>query len=221
MRPQPSWVKQVGLECSRSLIRATRKLLSSSVRSASNSCPLTPAAYHVLFDGVSTEGWSLLTRKGGFLHHKEDGYLMTKGRAHGLLWHRKSFRNFILMLEWKVSKESDNSGVFVRFPDPSDDPWIVERRGYEIQIDDTGRPKRRTGSVLRFADSASIPTKPVGEWNHYEIQADGHQYTVRINGQTVTEFEGDRETEGYIGLQNHNSRSHVSFRNIRVVELAN
>ena len=73
---------------------------------------------------------------------------------------------------------------------------------------------------MRFADAESIPTKPVGEWNHYEIQVNGQQYTVRINGQTVTRFEGDRETEGHIGLQNHNSRSQVSFRNIRVVELA-
>ena len=73
------------------------------------------------------------------MHNKNEGSIATKGRALGLLWHRQSFREFILMLDWKVAKQSDNSGVFVRFPDPSEDPRIVDRRGYEIQIDDTGR----------------------------------------------------------------------------------
>ena len=39
-------------------------------------------------------------------------------------------------LEWKVSDESDNSGVFVRFPDPDNNPNNAVREGYEIQIDD-------------------------------------------------------------------------------------
>jgi hypothetical protein len=176
--------------------------------------------YHVLFDGTQLDGWKVMTRAGRFALNKEEGVIIAKGRGLGLLWHRQMFGNFILLLDWKVSQDSDNSGVLIRFPDPTDDPWIVVRRGYEIQIHDTGRPGRRTGSVMRFQDSTSIPTHPVGDWNHYEIRAIGQQYTVWINGQIVTQFQGDRETKGHIGLQNDRSRSRVSFRNIRVVELA-
>ena len=51
-------------------------------------------------------------------------------------------------LNWKVSKEDDNSGVFVCFPDPNDDAKIPVKRGYEIQIDDAaGNPLHQTGAT--------------------------------------------------------------------------
>jgi hypothetical protein len=40
-----------------------------------------------------------------------------------------------------------------------------------------------------------------------------------LNGEKVIpEFIGNRYTEGYIGIQNHDADSHVSFRNIRIKE---
>ena len=45
---------------------------------------------------------------------------------------QRIYKNFILRLEWKVSDEGDNSGVFVRFPHPNDNPNIAVREGYEI-----------------------------------------------------------------------------------------
>jgi hypothetical protein len=51
-----------------------------------------------------------------------------------------------------------------------------------------------------------------------EIQALGQSYTVIINGQNVTELTGSRTTEGYIGLQAHDDKSKVSFRNIMIKE---
>ena len=55
----------------------------------------------------------------------------------GLLWYTENkYKNFMLKLEWKVSDAGDNSGVFVRFPDPDDNPNIAVRESYEIQIDD-------------------------------------------------------------------------------------
>jgi Domain of Unknown Function (DUF1080) len=51
-----------------------------------------------------------------------------------------------------------------------------------------------------------------------EIQAQGQFYTVIINGHKVTEFTGSRMTEGYIGLQAHDDKSKVSFRNIMIKE---
>ena len=39
-----------------------------------------------------------------------------------------------------------------------------------------------------------------------------------INGQKVTEFTGSRLNEGYIGLQAHDDKSKVSFRNIMIKE---
>ena len=51
-----------------------------------------------------------------------------------------------------------------------------------------------------------------------EIQVANQSYTVIINGQKVTEFTGSRLTEDYIGLQAHDDKSKVSFRNIMIKE---
>jgi len=106
----------------------------------------------------------------------------------------------------------------VRFTDPKDDPGIAIREGYEIQICDTeeGNP---TGSIYSHQKSTEIATKPVGEWNHYDIKVVGQKYTVKLNGKVVNEFTGNRSLHGHIGIQNHNTGSEVSFRNIKVVDL--
>jgi Domain of Unknown Function (DUF1080) len=45
------------------------------------------------------------------------------------------------------------------------------------------------------------------------------KYSVTLNGKKVIPgFTGNRNTEGYIGIQNHDADSHVSFRNIRIKE---
>jgi hypothetical protein len=49
-----------------------------------------------------------------------------------------------------------------------------------------------------------------------EIQVVNQSYTVIINGEKVIEFTGSRMTEGYIGLQAHDDKSKVSFRNIKI-----
>ena len=52
----------------------------------------------------------------------------------GLLWYyKRKFKDFILELEWKTSSKGDNSGVFVRFPNAGNDPYVADRYGYEIR----------------------------------------------------------------------------------------
>ena len=111
---------------------------------------------------------------------------------------------------------ADNSGVFVRFPDPGDDPWVGVNQGYEIQIDDLADPLHRTGAIYGFQAPITLASKPVGEWNTFDIRVVGQQYSVALNGTPVTEFTGDRHLEGFVGLQNHDPSSRVAFRDIRI-----
>ena len=174
--------------------------------------PDDATAYHVL----EHAGWKMCG-PGAF---GRAGNVVTSAGGMGMLWHEKPFEDFLLLLDWRVGREQDNSGVFVRFPDPGDDPWVAVRQGYELQICDAAEPKHRTGSVYSFKGASSVPTKPVGEGNHYAIEVRGQRYRVRVNGVLVTEFTGDRSQAGHIGLQNHDPDSRVSFKNIRVVELS-
>jgi hypothetical protein len=167
-----------------------------------------------LFDGKSLDGWRQ-AGPGKFVLH--DGVITTEGGM-GLLWNQKDFSDFQLTLEFKTTKPGDNSGVFVRFADPKDDPGIPIREGYEIQICDT-EEANPTGSIYGQQKSKEIASKPVGEWNKYEITVVGQKYTVKLNGKVVNEFTGNRSLHGHIGIQNHNQGSEVSFRNIKVVNL--
>lgn len=193
--------------------RLSPALLAASLLAA---CAVPPAKPRTLWDGGVLEGWRM-AGPGAFVI--EDGALKATGGM-GLLWYAKeSYGDFRLELEWSVEEPGDNAGVFVRFPDPGDDPWVAVNDGYEIQICDPADPKHRTGSVYSLCPSDHVPTKPPGEWNHYEIEVVGQNYTVRVNGETVCRFLGFRGERGHVGLQNHDDGSPVRFRNIRVTPL--
>lgn len=171
-----------------------------------------------IFDGKTLNGWKM-AGDGRFVIIESDAALQSD-KGGGLLWYsEKEYKDFILKLDWKISDEGDNSGVFVRFPDPDDNPNIAVREGYEVQIDNrAGDPIHQTGAIYDFAAPSKIVSKPPGQWNTMEIQTLGQSYTVIINGQKVTEFTGSRTTEGHIGLQAHDDKSKVSFRNIMIKE---
>jgi hypothetical protein len=139
----------------------------------------------------------------------------------GLLWYAaRQFRDFVLTVEWRASKPGDNSGVFVRFPDPRGDPWDAVDRGYEVQIlDDAPEADRRTGAIYRFAGPDVLLSRPAGQWNRLEVRVEGQDYLVTVNDQEATRFRGDRSDVGHIGLQNHDDDSRVQFRLVRVREL--
>lgn len=155
----------------------------SSVASNGNSS-FTP-----ILDGETLNGWKM-AGDGRFVIVESDAALQSEGGM-GLLWYsEKEYKNFILKLEWKVAAEDDNSGVFVRFPDPDDNPNNAIREGYEIQIDDkAGDHIHQTGAIYDFAAPSNVVSKSPGQWNTMEIQVVNQSYTVIINEQKVTELQ--------------------------------
>jgi choline dehydrogenase-like flavoprotein len=206
--------------------------------------PRSPA-FKLLFTGT-LDGWQM-AGPGGFLN-LFGSILETQGGI-GLLWYtREVFRNFVLKVDWlsfqplptnsgPVPPDSDNSGVFIRFPalnassftDPvNNDARLADEKGYEIQIDDAGwnpDTKQRgvathqTGAIYALAPSSQVASKPAGNWNTFEIEANGPQIRVTLNGILVTDYTGDgsRPPEGHIGLQNHTGK--VQFRSIMIRSL--
>lgn len=171
----------------------------------------------VLFDGSGTQGWRM-AGPGGFAF--VDGALQSRGGM-GLLWYaERRFSDFVLDVDWQVGRVEDNSGVFVRFPDPGDDPWVAVHEGYEIQIHDTAdEPIHQTGGVYSFAAPSTVASNPPGSWNHFAIECIGQTYRVVLNGLAVTQFTGGRGTAGHVGLQNHDPSSVVCFRRVLVTTI--
>ena len=167
-----------------------------------------------LFDGRTKAGWRM-TGPGSFTVDR--GSLVSRGGM-GLLWYsRRRFRDFELELDWKVHDRCDNSGIFVRFPRAPRSPLDAIDYGYEVQIDDCD-PRGgayRTGAIYDHAPALRRASRPAGQWNRYRIRVVGQRYTVVLNGKRVAVFTGERSRIGYIGLQNHDPGSRVSFRRIR------
>jgi cytochrome c len=192
-----------------------------------NGCPpIAPEpGYTSLFDGTSASvaRWRQ-AGPGGFVH-APDCTLRSYGGL-GLYWYDQGFTDYILKLDWKLAGD-DNSGVFVGFPNPGDDPWVAVNEGYEIQIDATDAPDRTTGAIYGFqsADLAArdAALKPPGQWNSYEIVVRGQMIAVHLNGTKINQYVNSdparMRAPSYIGIQNHGSGDRVSFRHIRLREL--
>jgi hypothetical protein len=198
-----------------------------------------------LFNGFSTANWRMA---GGGSFIVVDGILESvPGSELGLLWCTDPTpASFVLRLEWLATRPNDNSGVFVRFPNPdskgyANPHFVAVDFGFEIQIDDTGfnpdtnqfhDPLHQTGAIYGFAASSQVASRSLGQWNAYEIRADRQNYTVTLNGIQVAQFaflvgsdakHPDRglpstaSVPRFIGLQAHTGR--VMFRNIRIKAL--
>ncbi len=187
--------------------------------------PFTPEqGYRALYDGTaaSLANWKM-SGPGQFVQQDDCTILSTGGM--GLLSYSEEFGAYSLKLDWKMAGD-DNSGVFVGYPEPGDDPWVAVNQGYEIQIDATDAPDRTTGSIYSFqsADIAArdAALKPPGQWNSYEIQVVGQTIKVFLNGVLINDFTSTDPArdlrQGFVGIQNHGNGDDVWFRNIQIKE---
>lgn len=182
-----------------------------------------------LFDGKSLEGWEGDTK----VWRVEDGVIvggsMEGNPQNEFLATKKTYKNFRLKFEYKLvgTEGFVNGGVQFRskrIPSPAN-----EMSGYQADIgagytgflyDESRRKKMlATGDKDKIAEVE----KP-GEWNRYEIRAEGPRIILSVNGyKTIDYSEPDNsiEKEGLIALQIHGKcKAVISYRNITIEELA-
>ena len=185
-----------------------------------------------LFNGKNLDGWTLVRGQGpGYV--VENGILVCPADGGGNLLTDKDYANFVLRLDFKM-EPAGNNGVGIRAPLAGD----IAYSGMEIQILDQDHPKykniqpwQKTGSIYHVFPSQKDALKPAGEWNTYEITANGPKITIKLNGTVINDADlstvtdaailakhpGIKRTTGRIGFLGHGTR--VEFRNIRIREL--
>lgn len=179
--------------------------------------PADETGFQPLFGKSPGDGWS---------QAGPGQFTLTNGTATGhggmgLWWYtNRTFANFILRGEWRQTGPKSDSGVFFRFPNPGNDPWVAVRKGHEFEIGEA-TPKdstEATGSFYPFRPPTSTDLKPIGEWNRYELTCIGPNYALRINGQLVNAWTDDqgRPLQGHVGLQNYDYPDAVQHRNLRI-----
>jgi hypothetical protein len=187
------------------------------------------AEWRQLFNGKDLAGWKM-AGPGRFA--VQGGLMKTEGGMGLLYYAGEKFGNATIRVVYKVTDARSNSGVFIRLPEPPPDAWYGVHNGYEVQIDAAGDEWHTTGALYSLTKVAKRPRKPAGEWNTMDILLQGQKTTVILNGETINEFAGNqpvperkqwfepvrgpRPDFGYIGLQNHDARSTVYFRQVSV-----
>jgi sugar phosphate isomerase/epimerase len=175
--------------------------------------------------GYSKHGWNHYG-PGYFELDERTGVLKGQGGM-GLLWYAaKKYKDFILELDYKCADDFTNSGIFLRVPDmPVNDDYIYH--SFEIQINPGGEGIHQTGAAYDAEAPIKKAFHPAGVWNHFKISFIGNRITVVLNDVLVLDWEAeprgkvrDFAGKGYIGLQNHDSRSPVYFKNIYIKEIS-
>ncbi|MEE8438928.1 MAG: DUF1080 domain-containing protein [Micropepsaceae bacterium] len=115
----------------------------------------------------------------------------------GHLVAKESYGDFVLRVEFWVDDPA-NSGVFLRCSDPSEPS---PRSCYEVNIfDERPDPSFGTGGIPRHAAIAGMP-KISGQWNVYEITAQGDHIVVVLNGRRTVDIRDDTYASGPVTLQ--------------------
>ena len=202
-----------------------------------------------LFDGESFDGWHTYLQdtissqwqiEDGVMFYKPDP---DKNQGMNNLITDKTYKNFELSLEWKISVDG-NSGVF--FGVLEDKKYVVPyMTAPEVQIRDyTNIPdftdkQQMSGAIFGIVGIEKDVANSAGEWNHFLIRIDheNNEGSVTLNKEEVARFplhgeewktlvknskfkdwEGFGITqEGHIGLQDH--AYGVWFRSIKIREL--
>lgn len=174
------------------------------------------AGWKLLFDGKSLNGWQARASSapgstGDFT--VADGAILCPGTSPGWLASSQKFGDFDLKLEFRGAG-TVNSGIFIR-SEIEGQPHIT---GYEVQIWDTQPAGFNTGSLVQSVKAE--PTKIVGgQWNTYEIKAEGDHFVTILNGKTLLDGKDSKHLNaGVIGLQCQKDNK-IEFRNIRVLPL--
>lgn len=163
----------------------------------------------------------------------QDGVIYRGGLRPGDIITKKHYKDFDLSFDWKIS-EAGNSGIKYR---------ARRALGPEYQIlddinhEDNKKASHRSASLYDLVAAPDSKTmKPVGEWNHGRILAQGNRLQHWLNGQKVVDIEvgsdewvsifpkskyHEHETfgtwTGPILLQDH--LDPVWYRNVRIKEL--
>lgn len=176
----------------------------------------------VLFNGKNLKHWEKV--EGGEWKIEDDVLIGRNGqnwttnpeKTGSYLRSKKMYADFILEFDYAIAPRS-NSGVFLRCAKEKNPAFT----GYEMQITDCHGKKVSQYNAGLYDVVAPLKNlaKPAGEFNQVRIKAKGQTYTIFMNGKKYLEYKGERRKKGFIGLQNHDKRSVVKFRDIRIKEL--
>jgi len=136
--------------------------------------------------------------------------------GHEMFRYGPELGDFVVHAEWRFTKlEGDkayNSGVFAR-ASADGSTWFQAQTGaaggYLFGVFQAAGKPARVNLRDKMVENR---VKPAGEWNTYEIRAQGKTMTLWVNGAIVNEYTECEVPRGYVGLEAEGYR--IEFRNL-------
>lgn len=206
-----------------SLARRTVRAIVSAATSAATT-GFTPLS-------MAPADWQMVKQPNSPASMIHYGSVMETYGWYGLYWYMKEqFTNFILSVDWRISRRDENSGVYIRIPPPNVPNALQEAdaKGHEVQIDQRGfdsvsqtegHQLKVTGAIYDLQAPSGSTQVQIGAWNNYLIEANGPKIRVTLNGQLVNDYQSTRQQTGHIALQCHDFMSRTQFRNLQIKKL--
>jgi hypothetical protein len=150
------------------------------------------------------------------------GILLCEGdKGHEFLRYDKELANLIFHAEWRFTPipngKGYNSGILVRTSADGvlwHQAQTTEPGGYLLGDTMVDGAKKRLNMRAQMKENR---VKPIGEWNVFEVRAEGPKITLWVNGAVVNEWDDPSMLKGYIGLEAEGFR--VEFRNLKLKAL--
>lgn len=215
------WDGWVGIESGASkgfsemdAISMTKKLLNEAQEHWAKTPPIL---------GDTLDGWTKI--EGGDWDIKDGVLTGSNGRnwstnpevSGSWLFYNKPVKDFIFEFQYSINQ--GNSGLMFRSALEKNPAFT----GYEMQITTNLDPEPNKygtpGAIYDFVAPMKNASRPAGEWNTVTIKGIGPRIIVEMNHEKVVDAELDRSLEGYIGFQNHDEKSVVKFKNVRLQQV--
>jgi hypothetical protein len=205
----------------------TRSLLCALCAALLGTSCAPRAATVELFNGRDLTGWVSYLVDDSLDTTREftvrDGVIHLSGKL-GYIHTEQVYSDYRLEVEWRWPEVATNSGIFQRVqPEYQALPECYEcqlkagQAGDLIAMAGAATDRTAASGDIVMAKLAPSNEKPVGEWNHAEIECRGGDITVTINGMVQNRATGATLREGYIGLQSEGEA--VEFRHVRLTPL--
>jgi hypothetical protein len=168
-----------------------------------------------LYNGVDLAGWKAGPEHEGHWRAR-DWALDFDGRGEADLWSERSFKDFVLICDWRWSGEAKDADLPIVLPNGD---YAIDENGKQRtqrvkEAGDSGIYLRGSsksqvnmwcwpigsGEVHGYRVDATMPPEvragvtprevadaPIGRWNRFEITMKGDRLTVVLNGKTVIE----------------------------------
>jgi hypothetical protein len=209
-------------------------LMASTLLVGAGPNQLTPEekkeGYTLLFNGKNLDGWDgdpvRWSVQDGVIVGSSDGHPF---KVNTFLIHKGTFQNFILKGDIKL--RNHNSGIQFRSEQLPGEGWMV--RGYQADASEVGDEKSAWGNLyeerlrgrnaMKTPDEGWLIARPLlhrGDWNSYEILADGDHIRLTFNGKVTIDMHDKASADGIIALQLHaGPEMRVEFRNLKIKKL--